>query len=125
LRPQPNARIERYRRVHPTLGKSPPGENYGFFIVEICGVELWVIASDGFGWDHVSVSCDNRCPTWDEMCFVKELFFGDDETVIQFHPKMSKYINQMPFCLHLWKRQGSDYELPPAKLIGVTKSKKY
>ncbi len=33
-----------------------------------------VIASDGAGWEHVSVSFENRTPTWDEMCQIKALF---------------------------------------------------
>ena len=41
-------------------------------------------AWDG-GWDHVSVSPANRnrqvCPTWEEMCEVKEIFWEDEEEV--------------------------------------------
>ena len=33
-------------------------------------VLLAVIASDGDGWDHVSVSHRARCPKWDEMEYV-------------------------------------------------------
>jgi hypothetical protein len=64
-------------------------------------------------WEHVSVSRSDRCPTWNEMCIVKDLFWDEDETVIQFHPKKSDYINDHPFCLHLWKKVSKDYELPP------------
>ena len=51
------------------------------------------------------------------MQHIKELFWGDDETVIQFHPRKSEYVNAMPFCLHLWKRTGIEYQLPPKGLL--------
>lgn len=41
------------------------------------GAKLTVIASAGEGWEHVSVSTPVRCPTWDEMEFVKRMFFED------------------------------------------------
>ena len=34
-----------------------------------------VIASWGGGWEHVSVSLARRCPTWEEMCMVKDIFW--------------------------------------------------
>lgn len=69
------------------------------------------------GWEHVSVSLYNRLPTWDEMCLVKSLFWDEEETVIQFHPKKSQYVNQHPFCLHLWKKIGVDAELPNIAMV--------
>lgn len=112
-----NPRLEEFRRAHPHMGMSPPGTTYGYFV--------WGplrIISSGSGektgeWEHVSVSRTDRCPTWDEMNQVKELFWADNETVLQFHPKRSEYKNQMPFCLHLWKQTGIDHELPPRQLV--------
>ena len=37
-----------------------------------------VIASWGGGWEHVSVSLARRCPTWEEMCMVKDIFWGEE-----------------------------------------------
>lgn len=62
-----------------------------------------VIFSWGCNWEHVSVSLSNRCPTWDEMCIIKNIFWNDNETVIQFHPSKENYKNLHPYCLHLWK----------------------
>lgn len=76
-----------------------------------------VVASDGGGWDHVSVSLPNRCPNWEEMCFVKDLFWDDEETVLQFHPKKSEYVNRCATCLHLWKPHSVEIELPPKVFI--------
>ena len=76
-----------------------------------------VIASWGMGWEHVSVSMKNRCPTWEEMCLVKNIFWNPDECVVQYHPPEKEYVNCYPHCLHLWKKIGSDFETPPKKLI--------
>lgn len=96
----------------------PIGMNCGYFVFRRGNATLRVIASDGEGWDHVSVSLATRCPTWDEMCFVKRQFFGPEETVIQFHPAVEAYVNCHPFCLHLWRPQEVEIQLPPTVLIG-------
>ena len=72
-----------------------------------------VIWSFGGGWEHVSASYSNRCPTWDEMCKLKEMFFKSEEVVVQYHPKQSQYVNIHPYCLHLWRKSGEDFETPP------------
>lgn len=53
--------------------------------------------------EHVSVSKKKKIPTWEEMCFVKDLCFEDEEIVIQIHPKKSEYVNLHENCLHLWR----------------------
>lgn len=76
---------------------------------------LSVIASVEDGWEHVSVSLGNRCPTWDEMCFVKNLFWDEEDIAIQFHPAKSEYVNLHPYALHLWRKENSnDYVEKPA-----------
>jgi len=118
MRPEPNHRLDRYRRPHPTRGGSPDGANWGFFIVHgKRRTVLRVIAGNTDEWEHVSVSCGNRCPTWPEMCRIKELFWGDEEEVVQFHPPKSEYINCHPFTLHLW-RQAGGHQRPPKILVG-------
>jgi hypothetical protein len=52
------------------------------------------------------------------MAFVKDLFWHDDECVVQFHPPKSEYINNHPYCLHLWKPP-YEVKLPPSILVGV------
>lgn len=73
-----------------------------------------VIWSNGMGWDHVSIAPYNRkkTPTWDEMCRVKDMFFHDDETVVQYHPAKANYVNIMENCLHLW-RPHEGIAIPP------------
>ena len=51
------------------------------------------------------------------MCKVKDLFWGEEETVLQFHPRKSEYVNAHPRCLHLWKQVGVDVKLPPKETL--------
>lgn len=116
-----NSEIEKFRDHR--YSSATDGNN-GLFFLELSNrgkVELKIIASDGGGWDHVSVSLidKKRVPSWNEMCFVKDLFFDETETVLQFHPKKSEYVNNHPFCLHLWKKQGEECELPPSIFTGI------
>jgi len=78
-----------------------------------------VIASNGMGWDHVSVSCRNKriTPSWDVMCRIKDICFEPDEVVVQFHPKKSEYVNITNNCLHLWKPQNIEILTPPIILV--------
>ena len=80
-----------------------------------------VIWSDGGGWEHVSVSPmkTSVVPTWDEMCKIKSMFFYDEETVVQYHPKKSEYVNNRPNCLHLWRPLNVEMPTPPSIMVGV------
>lgn len=69
------------------------------------------------GWEHVSVSLPRRCPTWDEMCLIKDIFWDEEECVVQFHPPRSQYVDTHPYCLHLWKKIGETYETPPKEFV--------
>lgn len=86
------------------------------------GINGWVtmkgktfrfVASFGGGWDHVSVSLQKRCPTWEEMCIIKDIFFRENECCVEYHPAKMDYVNLHPYCLHIWKPQGVDIPKPP------------
>ena len=99
------------------------GLHEAFMVDSPWGQTLGIIATDGtdpeaLGWEHVSVSCRNRCPNWPEMSFVKDLFWSEDECVLQFHPPKSVYVNAHPNVLHLWKPVEGIIETPPIELIG-------
>ncbi len=81
------------------------------------------VASNGEGWEHVSVSLPYRCPTWKEMCHIKSIFWDDDEVVLQYHPKKDEYVNFHPYCLHLWNPIGVEIPRPPTHLIGFVNVK--
>jgi hypothetical protein len=76
------------------------------------------------GWEHVSVSAQFSTPTWEEMCWVKDLFWREDETVVQYHPRRSEYVDFHPYCLHLFKPIGIQLPIPPMLLVGPTWAKK-
>ena len=61
-------------------------------------------------WEHVSVSpkVQYKIPTWNDMCQLKDIFFNDDEEVLQLHPAKNNYVNIKDNCLHLWKPIGID-----------------
>lgn len=83
------------------------------------GVYFKCIASWGKRWDHVSISLEDRCPTWEEMCWFKDLFWNKEEMVIQYHPAEADYVNNHPHCLHLWKPQNQTVPKPPTKFVGL------
>jgi hypothetical protein len=85
---------------------------------EATAIPFKVIASDGLGWDHISVSLPTRCPTWEELCYLKDLHWDDEDCVVQFHPPRSEYVNNYEFCLHLWRWQGGQFPMPPSILVG-------
>ena len=107
-------------------------ENNGVFIIphiKIYGYFYCAIASDGEGWEHVSVTLrDNRkrvtkevkrsC-TWLEMCCVKSMFWDDEDAVMQIHAPMSEWVSTHPYCLHLWKPTKGEFPRPPQILVGI------
>ena len=77
------------------------GEDGMACIIMYGSVDFKVIASWGGSWEHVSISTATRCPTWQEMCLFKDIFWKDTETVIQYHPAKQNYKNHHKHCLHL------------------------
>jgi len=82
-----------------------------------------VIASDGLGWEHVSVHMESPrgkqwTPTWAEMCHVKDVFWDADDVVVQYHPRRVDYVNFHPHTLHLWRPIGVELPLPDPDLVG-------
>lgn len=111
---------EEYRVTGGVFGSSPRDGNNGFFLAKIQSFEVRIIASDGTGWEHVSVSFSNpeKTPSWSIMCQVKDLFWGPEDVVIQFHPRESEYVNFHKGCLHLWRQAGKNFQTPPSIMIG-------
>lgn len=72
------------------------------------------------GWEHVSVHVvefgKQKVPTWEQMCAVKDIFWDAEETVCQFHPAKSRYVNCHPCVLHLWKKR-EGFPTPPIILV--------
>ena len=119
-----DTQVEQWRIRRGAYG-SDAGEMQGAFVIPgPCGRDLRVIASSGdeslgVDWEHVSVSLGNRCPNWQEMDYIKSLFWADEEAVMQLHPPRSQWINNHNYCLHLWRPLKSEIPLPPSIAVGI------
>src|SRR5574339_172672 len=97
-----------YRIKKGAMASTVADGNNGAFQIphpKISGYFFMVIATDGTAireldqedkelaiWEHVSVHIDSkdrvvdRCPTWQEMCFIKDIFWEKSDCVVQYHP---------------------------------------
>lgn len=134
--------LDEYRVPHPITGYIQAGDTCGVF--EIPHVDQWqrsqfgahyvVICSDGkpelqsgfgSGWDHVSAHCRSvrkktpvmHTPTWEDMEYLRSLFFEDDETVMQLSVPRTEHINIHNHVLHLWRPLECAIPMPPAVLV--------
>ena len=99
--------------------------NNGWFVLpspKQKGRRLAIVASDGMGWEHVSVHAAEGdrsiTPTWGEMCHIKDLFWDDEDVVMQLHPKKSEYVNCHEHTLHLWRPTAAEIPTPHHLLVG-------
>lgn len=120
---EPTTQLNKYRIRTGDFASDESWGMSGFFRIPYRGILLTVIASDGADevegehWEHVSVSTANRPPTWEEMCFVKDLFWREDEMVIQYHPAKKDYINCHPYVLHMWRPLTTTIPMPPKVMM--------
>ncbi len=113
---------EKCRITKGPFGSNSNIGNNGVFWMPLRGknkAPLRVVSSDGMGWNHVSVSLQDRCPTWEEMCLVKDLFWDEDDCVMQLHPPRSEYVNNHRHCLHLWQPHNDVIPMPPSYMVGL------
>ena len=106
-----------------------PGDRFGCFIIPASAalrrtLSISIIATDGDdpwsglpAWEHVSVSLASRTPSWEEMCMVKALFWDPEDAVMELHPPRSTWINNHPYCLHLWRPRAQAIPLPPLMMV--------
>ena len=85
--------------------------------ITLRGKSFFFVCSNGGGWDHVSVSGKTNCPSWQDMCDVKDIFFSENECCVEYHPAKKDYVNIHPFCLHIWKPQNVDIPKPPRMFV--------
>lgn len=115
--------LDRFRVMQGALidrtGGYTGDDTCGAFLIRspIDGARLRVIAASASGWDHVSVSRGDRCPTWAEMEHVKRRFFNEDETAMELHVPPAEHINIHGHCLHLWRPHDALIPMPPALLV--------
>ena len=114
----------RCRVVGPTVPEQyVSDDSFGFngmFRFSLDGHLIRCVVSDGMGWQHVSVSIEysHKCPTWEMMCKIKELFWEPENVVVQYHPRKSEYVNFHPGCLHMWRLLNKSMPTPPSIMVG-------
>jgi len=115
--------VEKYGIFNHHVGAMPSKELLGgLYMIPYTNpkgksLDLKVQMSWGDKWDHVSISRPNRCPTWFEMDFIKNLFFEPDEVVYQLHVGIENHVNIHKYCLHLWRPQNKEIPLPPIYMV--------
>ncbi len=125
---KPNALVEAGRIHNGPYASTAQDENNGLFVLEYpeTKARLVIIASDGGGWEHVSVSIEGvlrrpreqrRCPRWEEMAWVASLFWTPTETVVQYRPPADQYRNLHPYTLHWFRPIAGGIPLPPALMV--------
>lgn len=128
---------EQYRISEGRMGSTAEAGNNGAFQIPNKGGAtthrvslrkhrmMFVVASAGEGWEHVSVHVYDAfheifyIPDWNEMCYIKELFWDPEDVVMQLHPKKSEYVNNHKHVLHLWRPIIEIIPTPPSILVGV------
>ena len=80
-----------------------------------------VIWSFGGGWEHISVAPRQRkiVPSWEDMCLLKDMFFEEEECVVQYHPPKSENVNNLSNCLHLFRPVFEHLPTPPGIMVGL------
>ena len=106
--------LECYRRRHPS-GETGDGGN---FMLVIPARGLAIIGSNGGGWEHVSVSTRMRCPTWQELEWVKRQLWSAEDCVMQLHVPVAAHVNCHPHTLHLWRPLETSIPMPPSFMVG-------
>ncbi len=95
------------------LGGTPNDDG---FCADSKSGKMRIIAAWGDGWDHVSVSHEQRCPTWEEMEHVARHFWPN-ETAMQLHVAAADHINNHRYCLHWWRPQHTEIPKPPEYMV--------
>lgn len=111
-------------------GRMASPDNFGMtgaFKIPVTNSRHLIVISSGADeeWEHVSIHARERkgkktkqdTPTWKEMCMIKDIFWGDDECVIQYHPEKKDYVNVHDHVLHLWKPVKQELPKPPKTYV--------
>jgi len=81
--------------------------------------ECRVLITVDLGRKHLSISCANRYPTWDEIADARYHFIGNVDMALILPPKVD-YVNFHPFTFHLWEIK--DSELPIERGMGMKRT---
>jgi len=65
--------------------------------------KLKIIESIDNGFHHVSVSRNDRLPSWDELKYIRYKYCDPDKFYVMVFPPEQYYVNIHQFCFHLWE----------------------
>lgn len=60
-----------------------------------------IFANEMRQW-HISVTCEQRYPTWDELRDIGWALVPGKKLYIEVPTQQEPYLNAHPFCLHMW-----------------------
>jgi len=101
-------------RIHPAGFEKGNHRNGAFSFPD----GLFLVISDGLEWEHVSVSRKSRMPTYEDMVRAKDLFWDEEDCVMQLFVPKSDHINYHPYCLHMWRPLNAEIPRPPPITVG-------
>lgn len=120
---QNNEAIEPYRVIKGQFATTKDDGNNGHFFIPYHTKFFFCIVSDGLGWEHVSVRIVDKkfkhdwIPDYRALKTIKELFWGDDECVVQYFPAKADHVNIADNVLHLWKPILQEMPVPPKVFV--------
>lgn len=108
----PGERQEAFELRHPRSGNV-------FIVIASNGSDWQACGLPGTPWEHVSVHLrgKDRCPSWAEMCWIKDLFWRPDECVMQLHVPAADHQNCHETTLPLWRPVGAEIPRPPRQCV--------
>jgi hypothetical protein len=102
------ARIERCHHIESAMqdvAKSmglerPPGYRYEAYLMNN---EVKILISNDADRLHMSVSCQNRLPTWQEVHDARYELLPLGKHFVMALPPPQFYVNTCKYCFHLWE----------------------
>ena len=83
-----------------SVGLEPGARSY------VMGECYILVGRSEFGW-HMSISCEDRYPTWDEIADARYELIPNEVTMAFVLPPKEQYVNLHPNVFHLWEIDSS------------------
>ena len=86
-----------------------PWRGMRVFVRGACSVLIrrdWIEEQGGKECWHLSISCTDRYPTWDEIRDARYALLPGDVTMAMLLPPVAEYVNVHENCFHLWEIDG-------------------
>lgn len=83
------------------IGAEPDAKGYRM------GECFVMVGKESAGW-HLSISCADRYPTWDEVAHARYKLIPNSATMAMILPPREEYVNVHDYCLHIWQIDHGD-----------------